>query len=462
MVMGGKGKSYCWLSLCLLGSTIVNIYFLSDLYIDGKGKVSWSEEGAAKAEEVASIYCSNHGRAYLDGVIGEDGKPVCECHTCYAGSDCSLLLPHCAADVDSGDPLFLEPFWMHHASSSAVLISGWHRMSYSFPGPTPISEVLDSHIRRIHHVAKNALTDGKYIVFGAGSTQLLNAAVYALSANLSSPASVVASAPFYPIYKSQTDFFQNENYAFKGEASLMSNASYANTNVIEFVTSPNNPDGNLKEAVCKGPNVRAIYDHAYFWPHFTAIPSPADEDVMIFTMSKLTGHAGSRFGWALVKDEEVYNNMMTYISVAEIGISRETQLRALQLMKAILRGDGKEIFDYAFEKMSDRWGKISRVFSKSKRFSIQEIPPLYCNFFDKVRGPSPGYAWVKCEREEDLNCTRVLGEANIIGRAGSRFSVADRHVRLSLLKGDDDFNLLLNRLETLVDEEGGPEAVSSF
>ncbi|XP_047956048.1 tryptophan aminotransferase-related protein 3-like [Salvia hispanica] len=463
MVMGGKGKSYCWLSLCLLGSTIVNIYFLSDLYIDGKGKVSWSEEGAAKAEEVASIYCSNHGRAYLDGVVSSfDGKPVCECHTCYAGSDCSLLSPDCAADADSGDPLFLEPFWMHHASSSAVLISGCHRMSYSFPGSTAISEVLDSHIRRLHHVAKNALTDGKYIVFGGGSTQLLNAAVYALSANLSSPASVVASAPFYPLYKTQTDFFQNKNYAFKGEASLMSNASYANTNVIEFVTSPNNPDGNLKEAVCKGPNVRAIYDHAYFWPHFTAIPSPADEDVMIFTMSKLTGHAGSRFGWALVKDEEVYNNMMMYISVAEMGISRETQLRALQLMKAILRGDGKEIFDYAFEKMSARWGKISRIFSKSKRFSIQEIPPLYCNFFDKVRGPSPGYAWVKCEREEDLDCTRVLREANIIGRAGSRFSVDDHYVRLSLLKGDDDFNLLLNHLETLVDEEGGLEAVSSF
>lgn len=72
-------------------------------------------------------------------------------------------------------------------------------MSYNFPGPTAISEVLDSHIRRLHHVAKNALTDGKYIVFGGGSTQLLNAAVYALSANLSSPASVVAAVPSYPV-----------------------------------------------------------------------------------------------------------------------------------------------------------------------------------------------------------------------------------------------------------------------
>ena len=69
---------------------------------------------------------------------------------------------------------------------------------------------------------------------------------------------------------------------------------------------------------------------------------------------------------------------------------------------------------------------------------------------------------MKCEREEDLDCTRVLREANIIGRAGSRFSVDDHYVRLSLLKGDDDFNLLLNHLETLVDEEGGLEAVSSF
>lgn len=67
-------------------------------------------------------------------------------------------------------------------------------------------------------------------------------------------------------------------------------------NFIEFVTSPNNPDGQLKEAVLRGPNAKQIYDLAYYWPHYTAIPSPMDEDLMIFTLSKLTGHAGSRFG----------------------------------------------------------------------------------------------------------------------------------------------------------------------
>lgn len=91
-----------------------------------------------------------------------------------------------------------------------------------------------------------------------------------------------------------------------------------------------------------------------------------------------------------MRDKEVYENMQLYISTAEMGISRETQLRALQLMKAILDGNSRKIFDYAFEKMSDRWEKLSLIFSKSKRYSIQEIPPLYCNFFEKVRGPSPG------------------------------------------------------------------------
>ena len=77
---------------------------------------------------------------------------------------------------------------------------------------------------------------------------------------------------------------------------MWNNTSDSSINVIEFVTSPNNPDGQLTKAVLQGPSIRTIHDHAYYWPHFTAIPAPADEDLMLFTISKLTGHAGSRFG----------------------------------------------------------------------------------------------------------------------------------------------------------------------
>ncbi|PIM97444.1 hypothetical protein CDL12_30086 [Handroanthus impetiginosus] len=239
----------------------------------------------------------------------------------------------------------------------------------------------------------------------------------------------------------------------------LKNVSNYKSEVIEFVTSPNNPDGFLKKAVLKGNSVKSIYDYAYYWSHFTAIPAPADEDVMIFSISKLTGHAGGRFGWALVKDKQIYDNMIRYICLAEMGVSRDTQLRALQLLRAILQGNGKEIFRFAYKTMGDRWEQLNQIISSSTRFTIQEIPPQFCNFFQQVRGPSPVYAWVKCERKEDSNCAEVLSRAKITGRRGSMFGSDDRYARLSLIRRQDDFNLLIHRLTVLVSEENRAESM---
>ncbi|KAI7735264.1 hypothetical protein M8C21_009984 [Ambrosia artemisiifolia] len=206
----GKTKQYCY-AICLIISIAINILFSINLYI-GRGwllekklenschsVLSWTEKAAAEAEAVAAISCSGHGRAYVDGLTYE-GQPVCECFDCYGGTDCSELSPGCSADADSGDPVFLEPFWMQHATDSAVVISGWHRMSYRYADYTTMSKELENYIRKLHSLVGNAVTEGRYLVFGIGSTQLLNAAVYALSSqNSSSPSNVLASIPFYPV-----------------------------------------------------------------------------------------------------------------------------------------------------------------------------------------------------------------------------------------------------------------------
>ncbi|KAF5942557.1 hypothetical protein HYC85_020199 [Camellia sinensis] len=423
-------------------SVILNLYCFINLHyvgggVGGKGKqLSWTQKAAEEAEAVAAVSCSGHGRAYLDG-FSVDGKPICECNTCFGGPDCSAILP-CF-----GDPLFLEPFWMEHAASSALVVVGWHRMSYTFNDHSFISRNLENHIRKYTPLPRT----------------LLQMEVYALSPeNSSSPARVVASIPYFPLYGTQTDYFNSVNFEFEGDASSWMNttSSDSSSNVIEFVTSPNNPDGLLKKPTIQGSTVKAIYDHAYYWPHFTPIPAPADGDLMIFTISKLTGHAGSRFGWAVVKDEGVYQRMMTYMSLSEMGVSRDTQLRALKLLKAVVQeGNGKEIFDFAYKTMRNRWEKLRQVISMSKRFSIEESPPQFCIFSQKVRGSTPAYAWVKCERKEDKDCTAVLRAANIIGREGSRFAAGDCHVRLSLLKSQDDFDQLIHRLSNLISEEDG-------
>lgn len=63
------------------------------------------------------------------------------------------------------------------------------------------------------------------------------------------------------------------------------------------------------------------------------------------------------------------------------------------------------------------------------------------------------YAWVKCEREEDKDCYAVLQAGNITGRPAGLFFAGDRYVRLSLIRSQDDFDLLLLKLNQLVHEE---------
>ena len=63
------------------------------------------------------------------------------------------------------------------------------------------------------------------------------------------------------------------------------------------------------------------------------------------------------------------------------------------------------------------------------------------------------YAWLRCEREEDKDCYRALKKAGIIGREGTLFGTASSYVRLSLIKTQDDFDIMLNHLNKLVTKE---------
>ncbi|XP_062097717.1 tryptophan aminotransferase-related protein 4-like [Humulus lupulus] len=437
-------------------------------------ELSWSRRAAREAERVAAISCSGHGRAYIDSslVVEEEEGPVCECNSCYWGFHCENFLPSCPANAQSGDPLFLEPFWMENAGSSAMLVAGWHRMSYTFNQSGFMSKQLEARIRQMHAIVGNAVTEGKYIIFGTGSAQLINAAVHALSPHnnsSNSPSIVVPIIPYYPLYKLQTEYFQEVNYKFEDDSTLWMNKmnNYSNDNntntinLIEIVTSPNNPDGQLNRARLQHPMAKAIYDRVYYWPHFTAISTPVDDDIMLFSLSKLTGHAGSRFGWAVVKDETVFTRMSKHLSVNTMGASHESQLRALHLMEVIIEGkEGETVFDFGYKTMRNRWEKLNEIISVSKRFSLQKLESQYCNFFHKIRAPSPAYAWLKCLRkEEEKDCSAVLTAANINGRSGSTYGDEDKYVRLSLVRTQDDFDNLLSRLKILISEEDSAKSI---
>lgn len=87
----------------------------------------------------------------------------------------------------------------------------------------------------------------------------------------------------------------------------------------------------------------------------------------------------------MIKDEALYQRMVTFVGLNTMGVSRDTQLRVLKILKVVLNeGGGREIFQFGYSTMKDRWEKLSKTISKSKRFSVQEIEPQYCTFFQKI------------------------------------------------------------------------------
>ena len=58
--------------------------------------------------------------------------------------------------------------------------------------------------------------------------------------------------------------------------------------VIEFVTYPNNPTGEWRHPVY--PSGHVVHDMVYYWPSLVDV-EVQDWPVMLFSMSKLSGHA---------------------------------------------------------------------------------------------------------------------------------------------------------------------------
>lgn len=98
-----------------------------------------------------------------------------------------------------------EPYWRRMGDKCRVVIPGCELMSYKAatkPGKVCwfLLPELEDAIVRLHRLVGNAVVDDRYIVVGTGSTQLYQAALYALSTPASlKPINVVSAAPYYSV-----------------------------------------------------------------------------------------------------------------------------------------------------------------------------------------------------------------------------------------------------------------------
>lgn len=414
--------------------------------------------------------CSGHGY-YVGNSVSPSQQALsggfCKCHACFTDHNCSTLVSDCVLHLDQGDPTMFESFWIKNGQKSTTVILGWQLMSY-FADVGNVCWFLEpelaKEIRSLHSLAGNAVTKGRHIVVGTGSTQLFQAALYALSPpGRSRPTNVISAAPYYSSYPLETDYLKSEIYKWAGDAWTYKQTSDEDY-YIELVTSPNNPDGFTREAVVNGSGP-VIYDLAYYWPHYTPITAPADQDLMLFTLSKITGHAGSRIGWAIVNDLEVAKKMTEYIMLNTIGVSKDSQLRATQILHSVSNSyAGERTFDrqrylsteqehrffhYGYTLMSERWNSLRHAVSLNHRFTLPAFEPAFCNFFGHHTTPRPAFAWLKCEGKEDEDCEKLLKSNGIISRGGRHFGAPQTYVRLSILDRNQIFNILLDRLSSI-------------
>ncbi|KDP31053.1 hypothetical protein JCGZ_11429 [Jatropha curcas] len=356
-------------------------------------------------------------------------------------------------NLDHGDPTMYERFWQEMGDEATIIIPGWQSMSYFSDITNPcwfLEPEFAKQIVRLHKIVGNAVTENRQIVVGTGSTQLFQAVLYALAPqDAEQPISVVSAAPFYSSYPAITDCLKSGLYRWEGDAThFRKEGPY-----IELVTSPNNPDGFVRRSVLNRTEGILVHDLAYYWPQYTPISSPADHEIMLFTVSKTTGHAGMRIGWALVKNKEVAKRMVKYIELNSIGVSKDSQLRASKILDVVSdncesSANNKSLFEFAYHVMAERWQLLRAAVKVSGLFSLPEFSPGFCSFRGRFFESQPAFAWLKCE-EPIEDCESFLRFNKILTRSGKYFGVGVQYVRISLLDRDDNILLFINRLSNI-------------
>lgn len=212
---------------------------------------------------------------------------------------------------------------------------------------------------------------------------------------------------------------------------------------IEILNTPANPAGEIRTALVQNKS-RVICDLVFDWPTYkTGGGHVATDycDIAIYSQSKHTGHAGSRFGWALIKDRRVWEAAAHYIQDTTMGISVDTQVRANTLMQHILsHSDDMDggFYGASAPFLAARWAQVSSaVLPCGDNIVLQNV---------KSQGPS---MWFKVP--DGHNASAMLAKVGLLGIPGPRFGSSASFVRLNMLDTDSTFDLIVRRLSVLCD-----------
>ena len=323
--------------------------------------------------------CSGNGVKYATEettvLAFYDLMPTCECFDCYSGKNCEIESPmeDCVADASGVDlgltkDVIVAPENIIK-SSYRLDYEGWKDIEDGDPDK-PIEFILHKTLTDLHAAIGNVKTKGYTLIVGMGSHQLLEAANFALSKTVpKEEASVYSQVPYWSKFPRMADTFApRTKWADETDAE----AAEAKGSLIEIVVSPSNPANLLHgdQADIKAPKERQVWDLVYYWPSSFADADalvPLEEDIMIFSLSKLAGYAAHRFGWAWVRDSEVAADMSNYLSVTTQSYPANEMLFSINILQSILGSIGTkdDFFKVVQMELMDRYTLMEEVLAQS-------------------------------------------------------------------------------------------------
>lgn len=235
-----------------------------------------------------------------------------------------------------GSPTFLSYYWYKKKIPNVEKTST--TKSYALGS----RKLLRNKIKQLHKKIGNAETKDKYIVVAAGASQILLGLFHVLREE-GYGCSAHAERPHF------SRFPVLANFAAVDWIKAPS--------AITIVTNPNNPDGSIKDH-----SEATILDLCYNWPQYTQTIK-YNHSIMVFSLSKSTGHANTRIGWALIKNRVIAKKLERYIELSTGGLSIDAQLKAEKIIATQLKTKNT-VFEYGERILTRRWKKLLSLKNK--------------------------------------------------------------------------------------------------